>query len=74
MLGKQQDQSNTKNNTTCEMKVYRPVSILPVLSKVYENLVLEQPAVFIERESIYHQYQSAYRKNHSLRSNIKTTR
>ena len=48
-----------------ELKDYRPVSILPVLSKVYEKLVLQQLAVFIERESVYHQYQSGYRNNHS---------
>ena len=46
-----------------ELKDYRPVSILPVLSKVYEKLVLQQLAVFIERESVYHQYQSGYRRN-----------
>ena len=51
-----------------ELKDYRPVSILPVLSKVYEKLVLQQLAVFIERESVYHQYQSGYRKNHSTAS------
>ena len=38
-----------------ELKDYRLVSILPVLSKVYEKRVLEQLAVFIERESVYHQ-------------------
>ena len=48
-----------------ELKDYRPVSILPVLSKVFEKLVLQQLAVFIERESVYHQYQSGYRNNHS---------
>ena len=48
-----------------ELKDFRPVSILPVLLKVYEKLVLQQLAVFIERESVYHQYQSRYRKNHS---------
>ena len=58
-----------------ELKDYRPFSILPVLSKVYEKLVLQQPAVFIERESVYDQYQLGYRKK-SLYSNIiiKTTR
>ena len=50
---------------TVELKDYRPVSILPVLSKVYEKLVVQQLAVFIERGSVYHQYQSGYRKNHS---------
>ena len=48
-----------------KLKDYRPVSILPVLSKVYEKLVLQQLAVFIEMETVYHQYQSGYRRNHS---------
>ena len=47
------------------IKDYRPVSILPVLSKVYEKLVLKQLAGFIEEESVYQQYHSGYRKNHS---------
>ena len=39
-LENSKNQSNTKNNTTCGIKrlYYRPVSILPVLSKVYEKL------------------------------------
>ena len=53
-----------------ELKDYRPVSILPVLSKVYEKLVLQQLAVFIERESVYYQYQSGYRKNHSTAASL----
>ena len=48
-----------------ELKDNRPVSVLPFLSKVYEKLVSQQLAVFIERETVYHQYQSNYRKNHS---------
>ena len=54
-----------------ELKDYRPDSILPVQSKVYEKLVLRQLAVFIERESVYHQYQSGYRKNHSTATLLK---
>ena len=48
-----------------KLRDYRPVSILPVLSKVYDKLVLQQLAIFVKRESVYHQYQSGYRKNHS---------
>ena len=51
-----------KVTQSVELKDYRPVSILPVLSKVYEKLVLQQLAVFIERESVYHQYQSGYKE------------
>ena len=55
----------TKTIQPAELKDYRPVSILPVLSKGYEKLLLQQLAVFIERESVYHQYHSGYTKNHS---------
>ena len=48
-----------------ELKDYRPVSILPILSKIYERVVLEQITNFIEKKLIYHHYQSGYRKNHS---------
>ena len=45
-----------------ELKDYRSVSILPILSKVYERVVLEQITNFIEKKLIYHHYQSGYRK------------
>ena len=55
-MGKQQE--------SVQCQGYRPVSVLPVLSKGCKKLVLQQLAVFIERESVYYQYQSGYRKNH----------
>ena len=46
-------------------KDYQPVSILPILSKIYERVVLQQITNIIEKKLIYHHYQSGYRKNHS---------
>ena len=46
-----------------ELKDYRPVFILPILSKICERVVLEQITNFIEKKLIYHHYQSGYRKN-----------
>ena len=48
-----------------ELKDYRPVSVLPILSKIYERVALEQITNFIENKLIYHHYQSGYHKNHS---------
>ena len=48
-----------------EFKDYQPVSILPILSKIYERVVLQQITNIIEKKLIYHHYQSGYRKNHS---------
>ena len=48
-----------------ELKDYRAVSILPILSKIYERVVLDQITNIIEKELIYHHYQSGCRKNYS---------
>ena len=48
-----------------KLKDCRPVSILLILSKFYERVVLEQITNFIEKKLIYHHSQSGYRKNHS---------
>ena len=47
------------------MKDYRPISILPILSKVYEKQVLHQITDFIETQQVYNKHQSGYRRNHS---------
>ena len=48
-----------------ELKDYRPVSILPILSKTYERVVLEQITNITEKKLKCHHYQSGYHKNHS---------
>ncbi len=57
---------------------YRPISILPVLSKVFERIILEQLTEHIQAKSIYLEMQSGFRKCHStttlllkLKDNIK---
>ena len=44
---------------------YRPISILPILSKVLERIILQQLAEHIEEKSIYLESQSGFRKSHS---------
>ena len=63
-----------------QLKDYRPVPILPIIFRIYEKLILQQMTEFIEKQLIYHKYQSGYRKNHSattllmkLYDNIKTS-
>ena len=34
-------------------KDFRPISILPALSKIYEKIILKQPSAYIERTSVY---------------------
>ena len=48
-----------------QLKDHRPISILPILCKIYEKVVLKQMIECIEKWFIYLKHQSVYRKNHS---------
>ena len=58
-------QKYTKIQLPVELKDYRPISILPILSNIYGRVILEQITNFIEKKLIYHHYQSGHRRNHS---------
>ncbi len=47
---------------------YRPISILPALSKVYERIVLQQLIPFIDELSLLAPCMSGFRKGHSTTS------
>ena len=47
------------------VKDFRPISLLPILSKIYERVILQQLCNFIEKESLYTTTQSCFRKGHS---------
>ena len=47
---------------------YRPISILPVLSKIYERVILSQLCDYIEHQALYNDTQSGFRKGHSTTS------
>ena len=44
---------------------YRPISLLPLLSKVFERVVLDQTKEFSILNKILYDYQFGFRKNHS---------
>ena len=44
---------------------YRPISLLPILSKVIEEVVHEQTTKFLNDNNIFYKYQSDFRSNHS---------
>ena len=68
-----------KTENLISMKDYRPISVLSVLSKVYERVILNQLCSFIETQNLYNINQSGFRKGHStntlllkLRDDIRT--
>ena len=49
-------------------KSYRPITLLPVISKLAEKAVQEQIVQFMEENSFFHPNQHAYRKGYSTTS------
>ncbi len=52
-----------KKGDVHDKKNYRPMSILPVLSKVFEGIITDQLKPFFE--NVYSPYLSGFRKNHN---------
>ena len=46
---------------------YRPVTVLPILSKIYERLIAKQVCEFIVEENIYKPTMSRFCKHHSCK-------
>jgi hypothetical protein len=59
-----------KNRTPSTLSDYRPISILPSLSKVIEKILKEQITEHLNKFGLLDQYQSAYRVAHSTSSAV----
>ena len=44
---------------------YRPISILPYFSKIFEKVMFRYVIEFVEENNILYEYQFGFRKNHS---------
>ena len=49
-------------------KNYRPISILPLISKIFEKLIHDQTQSFLDDNNILYDFQSGFRKNYSTDS------
>ena len=54
-----------KKGSKSDPSNYRPISLLPLLSKVLERVVLSQTKEFLSFNKILYDYQSGFRKNYS---------
>ena len=57
-----------KKGSKTEAKNYRPISLLPIISKIIERFIFEQTQSFLNLNKIIYQYQSGFRTNHSTDS------
>ena len=54
------------------MSNYRPISILPTISKIFEKLLHKRIYEFFEKNNIIYDYQFGFRKEHSTIHAIQT--
>ena len=54
-----------KSSKAASVNDFRPISILPVMAKVFESLVYSQVSKFVDQYSILHSSQSGFRPHHS---------
>ena len=54
-----------KKNSTEDPANYRPLSILPIMSKIFERAAVDQIVTFLESNNLISRNQHAYRKRHS---------
>ena len=54
-----------KSGYKSEMGNYRPISVLPTLARIFERLVYDQLANYLERNKYLTKYQSGFCKFHS---------
>ena len=54
-----------KKDPKADPSNYRPISLLLLLSKVFERVALDQTEEFLSLDKILYDYQSGFTKNHS---------
>ena len=54
-----------KQNSKSDKNNYRPISVLPVLSKVFERHLQNSLSIFLKDNNLLYSLQSAFRKHHS---------
>ena len=54
-----------KKGIKTETKNYRPISLLPLISKVIEKSIHGQMQDYIQRNELLYKYQSGFRANYS---------
>ena len=55
------------------MSNYRPISILPILSKILEKIIYKRPIEFFTENNVLNEGQFGFRQSHSTIQAVQTT-
>lgn len=59
-----------KSGNRCDINNYRPISVLPAFSKIFEKVIVARLVKYLEENQILSQYQHGFRANHSTETAI----
>ena len=57
-----------KRGSKTDPKNYRPISLLPLISKIIEKIIHDQTQNFLDKNNVIYRYQSGFRKFYSTYS------
>ena len=57
-----------KRGSKTDPKNYRPISLLPLISKIIEKIIHDQTQSFLDKNNVIYRYQSGFRKFYSTDS------
>ena len=58
------------NLCNTEAENYRPISLLPLVSKIFEKIIHIQTQNFLDVNKILYKFQSGFRQNHSTDTSL----
>ena len=56
----------SKKGAKTDCKIFRPISLLPLLYKILEKVVHDQTTEYLDKSDLLYKFQSGFRKNHSI--------
>ena len=59
-----------KKGTKTDPKNFRPISLLPIVSKIFEKVIHDQTMEYLTDNNILYKYQSGFHKNHSTDTSL----
>ena len=59
-----------KEGSKTDPSNYRPISLLSLLSKAFERVLLDQTEEFLSLNKVLYEDQSGFRKNHSTETGL----
>ena len=59
-----------KKGTKTDPKNFRPISLLSIVSKIFEKVIYDEAMEYLTDNNILYKYQSSFRKNHSTDTSL----